>query len=567
MLVYQMALAAVVLLAYPRVERIDLSLNSTDTQLLVDFFFLGQFVIASLMAPSFAAGAISGEKERKTYEMLLASPITPGSIVIGKLIAALTHLVVLMIGSLPIIMLCLPLGGVAIQELLAAYLGLLAAIFLFGAISVACSSYFKRTSASVVVSYAIILPMVVIGCVFWRALADQGLTRLVFTTTILPATSLIVGGLLLFQTSRRLLYPPDVGSGGNEVTDIENEQNNAVGLVIQRDQFPDSLFAPPRRKTLLSDKANPVYDKEIHAELFSQGTLMLRLVIQLSMILAIPLMGFLLFYAPNYAAWYIGYVIVFNVLVAPVFTAGSICSERERQTLDLLLTTTITPWQILWGKLLAGFRVSFVLTMFLMWPVILSFVLNPELARNWPAMLTYFAIVVVTSFFNSLIALFLLDAFHQIERIDDGQLYGPAHAISIAYRHVLFSFDTHVLRISRSRQDASMDWRDQSTVDARQRTDDRSSLRIRYGRSQGRILDFGPIVFHDYFRIDRSSERRRHVSLPRSLANRWQKLSYDINLIRFIDTSRFSPPWNLRALGVSPLFLGRSLVRSIFAAI
>jgi ABC-type transport system involved in multi-copper enzyme maturation permease subunit len=411
MLVYQLALAAVVLLAYPRVERIDLSRNSGDTQLLVDFFFLGQFVIASLMAPSFAAGAISGEKERKTYEMLLASPITPGSIVIGKLIAALTHLVVLMIGSLPIIMLCLPLGGVAIQELLAAYLGLLAAIFLFGAISIACSSYFKRTSASVVVSYAIILPMVVIGCVFWRTFADQGFTRLVFTTTVLPATSLFVGSLLMFQTARRLLYPPDVGSGGSEVTDIENEQNNAVGLVIQRDQFPDSLFAPPRRKTLLSDKANPVYDKEIHAELFSQGTLMLRLVIQLSMIMAIPLMGFLLFYAPNYAAWYIGYVIVFNILVAPVFTAGSICSERERQTLDLLLTTTITPWQILWGKLLAGFRVSFVLTMFLMWPVILAFVLNPELARNWPAMLTFFAIVIITSFFNSLIALFCSTLF------------------------------------------------------------------------------------------------------------------------------------------------------------
>ncbi len=65
-------------------------------------------MIASLIAPSFAAGAITGEKERKTYEMLLASPIRPGAIVIGKLVAALTHLVVLMIGSLPIVMLCLP---------------------------------------------------------------------------------------------------------------------------------------------------------------------------------------------------------------------------------------------------------------------------------------------------------------------------------------------------------------------------------------------------------------------------------------------------------------------------
>ncbi len=178
MLVYQAVLAAVVLLAYPRTDRIDLSRDAGDAQTLVDFFFLGQFVIASLMAPSFAAGAITGEKERKTYEMLLASPIRPGAIVLGKLIAALTHLVVLMIGSLPIVMLCLPLGGVAIQELLAAYLGLLSAVFLFGCVSIACSSWFKRTSSSLVVSYALILPMVIVGCFTWRALAEQGFSAL-----------------------------------------------------------------------------------------------------------------------------------------------------------------------------------------------------------------------------------------------------------------------------------------------------------------------------------------------------------------------------------------------------
>jgi ABC-type transport system involved in multi-copper enzyme maturation permease subunit len=411
LLVYQVVLASVVLLAYPRTERIDLTVDSAKAQMLVDFFFLGQFVIASLMAPSFAAGAITGEKERKTYEMLLASPIRPGAIVIGKLVAALTHLVVLMIGSLPIVMLCLPLGGVAIHELLAAYLGLLSAISLFGSISVACSSYFKRTSSSLVVSYAFILPTVVAGCVFWRAFSEQGFTRLILTTTVLPATAAIVGSVLLFQTARRLLYPPDVGSGGNEVTDIEKEQDNAVGLIIQRDQFPDKLFAPPRRKTLLADNANPVYDKEIHAELFSQGTLMLRTVILMSMLLAFPLMAIFLFFKPDYSSWYIGYVIIFNVLVAPVFSAGAICSERERQTLDLLLTTSISPWQILSGKLAAGFRVSFVLTMFLMWPVVLSFVLNPELFRNWPAMLTYFAIVFICCIFNSVVALFCSTLF------------------------------------------------------------------------------------------------------------------------------------------------------------
>lgn len=406
MLVYQIALAAVVLIAYPRDARIDLSRESASAQRLVDFFFVGQFAIASLMAPSFTAGAISGEKERKTYEMLLASPLRPWVIVSGKLVAALAHLVVLVSGSLPIIMLCLPLGGVSIYELLAAYVGLLSAIFLFGSISMYCSSYFKRTSASLVVSYVLILPILIVGVVSWLSLAQQGDFRLFATVTFVPVVCLVAGFMMLAVTARRLLYPPDVGSQGSEVVDLDQEQKEAVGLVIQRDQFPDNLFAPPRRKTLMDDNANPVYDKEMHAELFSQGTLMLRLVIQLSMVLAIPLMAVLLFLAPNYASYYVGYVLIFNILAAPVFTAGSITSERERQTLDLLLTTTISSWEIMWGKLLAGYRVSFVLTSFLMFPLLLSF-LNPELFKNWRAMLIYVAICIVSSVFNAVLALFL----------------------------------------------------------------------------------------------------------------------------------------------------------------
>lgn len=413
LLVYQVALAAVILIAYPTDTRIDLSRESASAQKLVDFFFLGQFVLASLMAPSFAAGAITGEKERKTYEMLLASPLRPAAIVFGKLVASLTHLSVLIIGSLPIIMLCLPLGGVSIYELLAAFAALLSSILLFGSIAVYCSSKFKRTSSSLVVSYIAILPMVIVGCTLWRGLADYGGTRFFLATVVLPIVAGTVSSLFLYTTGRRLLYPPDVGSQGNEVVDLEQEQREAVGLVIQRDQFPDKLFAPPRRKTLMQDGSNPVYDKELHAELFSQGTLMLRLVIQISMLLAIPLMAIMLFFFPHMTGWYLGYVIVFNILVAPVFLAGSISSERERQTIELLLTTLLSPWQILWGKALAGYRVSFVLTMFVTFPVALAFVLNGELPRHWPSVLVYVLIAVMATVFNAVLAMFCSTMFRK----------------------------------------------------------------------------------------------------------------------------------------------------------
>jgi hypothetical protein len=72
-----------------RSAQLDLTTNPEAAKRLVNLFFLGQYVLASLMAPSFAAGAITGEKERKSYEMLLASPLRPGAIVLGKLLASM----------------------------------------------------------------------------------------------------------------------------------------------------------------------------------------------------------------------------------------------------------------------------------------------------------------------------------------------------------------------------------------------------------------------------------------------------------------------------------------------
>ncbi|MEM6690773.1 MAG: ABC transporter permease [Planctomycetota bacterium] len=401
---YQVVLAVVVLAAWPSVERLDLSATPVSAKRLTNLFFLGQYLIASLIAPSFAAGTITGEKERLTYEMLLASPLRPGSIILGKLIASLSHLGVLVIGSLPIIVLCLPLGGISVYEVVAAYVGLIVSVILFGQISLFCSSYFSRTSNSLVVSYLAILPLVLGAITLWRFLESDGQLRLQIVLFIVPAFAIGAAILMGAWAAGRMLYPPDVGSEGKEVVDLETEAQNAIGLVIQPDQFPDRLFAPPTRTDLMADGTNPVYDKELRSEIFSQGTLMLRLVIQISMLLAIPLMGILLFAMPHLAAWFGVFVIVFNLLVGPVFLAGTVTGERERQTLDLLLTTQLTPKQILSGKFIVGFRIAMVLTSFLLWPLLLGTALNMGFYSNLLSVAAYFAIILSTGLVNALIA-------------------------------------------------------------------------------------------------------------------------------------------------------------------
>jgi ABC-type transport system involved in multi-copper enzyme maturation permease subunit len=156
-----------------------------------------------------------------------------------------------------------------------------------------------------------------------------------------------------------------------------------------------------------------VFDKEMRSEIFAQGTLMLRVVIQVSMLLAIPLMAWLLYLQPWNAPWYASYVILFNMLVGPVFSAGSVTSERERQTLELLLTTTLSPAQILWPKLVSGLRVSSVLTMFLVWPLVLAVAMVDTYWSNLPAVLGYVAIVLVVCLTTATLALAASVLFHK----------------------------------------------------------------------------------------------------------------------------------------------------------
>lgn len=48
-------------------------------------------------------------------------------------------------------------------------------------------------------------------------------------------------------------------------------------------------------------------------------------------------------------------------LITPSLTSGSIAGERERQSYDLLITTLLSPWQIIIGKLMAALAFAFLL--------------------------------------------------------------------------------------------------------------------------------------------------------------------------------------------------------------
>lgn len=132
-----------------------------DRQLVGKFVFAGVVGIETLLVcfitPAFTVGAISGERERQTFDLLRTTLLPARSLVFGKLVSALSYVFLLLLAALPLQSLAFLLGGVSIEEVLIASLLLMATAVLFGTAGVFFSSLMRRTLGATVLTYAFVL--------------------------------------------------------------------------------------------------------------------------------------------------------------------------------------------------------------------------------------------------------------------------------------------------------------------------------------------------------------------------------------------------------------------------
>ncbi len=115
--------------------------------------FYSQAVMMALITPALTAGAISVEREQRTFELLRGSILRPGAIVWGKLLSSVSFVALLLTSSLPLLSLCFLLGGVSPGKVFFAYLLLIGDAFLFGAIGLCWSAFSANTATATVLSY------------------------------------------------------------------------------------------------------------------------------------------------------------------------------------------------------------------------------------------------------------------------------------------------------------------------------------------------------------------------------------------------------------------------------
>jgi ABC-type transport system involved in multi-copper enzyme maturation permease subunit len=302
------------------------------------------FTLALLLPPAFVAGAIADEKSRGTLSLLLSTPLTPGEIVVGKWLGQVLQMLILALPALPLFFLTTLLSGVPPSWLLAGAALTVLIVTTMAAAGMLASVLCRKTATAVLTSYAV---FGVFATSVWMLEEWQGWSALAWLSadTLLQDGMPIAPVLLLLVSCLALM--------GCCL---------ALAAWQLRPASQRHLEARPPRRWLEAwwprprvSETQPLRWKERFAGELGGLSFLRRVpqhwrkagVFAISLVLSFTLAALEedLLYVQAVA-----YVVVLSLVVA-ARAAGAICGEREKQTWDLILSSPLTPYAIVRGKL------------------------------------------------------------------------------------------------------------------------------------------------------------------------------------------------------------------------
>ncbi|MCC6676061.1 MAG: ABC transporter permease subunit [Phycisphaerales bacterium] len=348
-----------------------------------------QIGLICVLAPVFMAGAIAQEANPHTWEVLLTTPLGALQIVLGNLLGRLFFILALLAAGLPLFALTQYFGGVPGRSILMSYLVAGCAALLVGSIAIALSVSRLAGRRAVFAFYVAVVSYLAATAAldFWfRSLgkgagpAGQGVTW--FTAinpflalhTLLNPSSYERAGIGTQSGLRALFLEHPVGTwcwgtvimslllvGASAVT---ARMGGLAAMMGQEGGVPwyrrmlglgaaGAEHRPPRAVW-----SNPIAWREAAARNATLGKMLARW----SFVGAGGLfgLGLIIWYhrggitTPEFQFTVLATVwaeLAVTTLVAINMAATAVSREREDGTLDLLLTTPITPGLYLYGKL------------------------------------------------------------------------------------------------------------------------------------------------------------------------------------------------------------------------
>ncbi|MCS7070977.1 MAG: ABC transporter permease, partial [Anaerolinea sp.] len=156
-----------------------------------------ELILIVFIAPAFTAGAITGERERQTYDLLRTTLLNAPSFVFGKLESALGYIFLLLLAGIPLQALAFLFGGVSEIELLLAFVILAVTAAALSAIGLYFSALAERTLAASTRAYSLI----VVG-MFVVPIVGGALVEVMRAVLLLqPASSPVIEAMIVYAGS------------------------------------------------------------------------------------------------------------------------------------------------------------------------------------------------------------------------------------------------------------------------------------------------------------------------------------------------------------------------------
>ncbi len=165
-----------------------------------------QFALLMLIVPALTSTAISGERERQTLDLMLCSDMSTWSIVIGKLVVSIAHIMFLVVASLPVLGMVFMFGGISFGEILLLFIFYILTALMVASLGVFLSTVFKKNATSIITTYICLgilgigpVIAVLVWAMFYERSSSSPVTYSMISAFLFPSpifgfTSFMTGG-------------------------------------------------------------------------------------------------------------------------------------------------------------------------------------------------------------------------------------------------------------------------------------------------------------------------------------------------------------------------------------
>jgi ABC-type transport system involved in multi-copper enzyme maturation permease subunit len=333
-----------------------------------------QLSLVILAAPAATAGAICMDKARGNLALLLMTDLSDSEIILGKLAARLVPVLSLIACSLPVLSIGTLLGGLDPVGMALAFLVTVDVAVLGCCLALAISVWALKVQEALMATYTV-LTVALLAYPVWGLFArtgagigtpptwllDSNPFWLVYAPSVAP-TQVSWVQFVVFTCAGLGLAGILTAISVAGLRRAAQRQTAAPARARRRFVLPD--LAGRVRRTLPGPSldANPVLWREWHR---NQPSRWGRIIWAVYAAAALSLSAWGIVDAiangvgtgPSLAVISIVLLVFVGLLLLSTSASTSLSEERVRQSLDVLMTTPLSTWSIVWGKWWGAFRI------------------------------------------------------------------------------------------------------------------------------------------------------------------------------------------------------------------